>query len=193
MLVPGVAAEVRSHCNYTAHGSAGRLIKRIPAGVLSARPTQPGPAGGGTAILLQGAPRGRRFKFAEGFELLLQRAAGTHPAAPQLHHQGGCGFKTLSELTRRRSATPQDFILNNPPPPKTGDSPVSNGDISFPNYSGSSWLRKARGCGERGGGREEPDCEGKTPRSLPPHRYVAFKFQNRAIWDMLANSTGGKQ
>lgn len=145
-------------------------------GVSSARPTQPGPAGGGSGIPLQWAPRGRRFTFVEGFELLLQRAAGIHPAAPQLHHQGGCGFKTLSELTRRRSATPQDFVLNTPPP-KKGDSPVSNGDISFPNYSGSSWLRKAWGCGERGGGREEPDCKGKTAPSLPHTGMLLLNFR----------------
>lgn len=73
------------------------------------------------------------------------------------------------------------------------DSPVSNGDISFPNYSGSSWLHSTWGCGEKGGGKEEPALHSENHSISPPHRYVAFKFQNHVIWDTLANSIGRKQ
>lgn len=112
--------------------------------------------------------------------------------APPLHQQGACGFQNPSVLTRRRSATPQDFIFPPPPPSfKKCDSPVSNGDISFPTYSGSSWLCNTWGCGEKGG---ESQTERSKNRSLSaPRRYVASPFQKYTIWDVLANSTAGKQ
>lgn len=42
--------------------------------------------------------------------------------APPLHQQGACGFQNPSVLTRRRSATPQDFIFPPPPPPQASKS-----------------------------------------------------------------------
>lgn len=84
------------------------------------------------------------------------------------------------------------FQIPSPPPSfKKCDSPVSNGDISFPTYSGSSWLCNTWGCGEKGG---KSQIERSKKHSFsPPHRYVASPFQNHTIWDMLANFTGGKQ
>lgn len=64
-----------------------------------------------------------------------------------------------------------------PPPFKKCDSPVSNGDISFPNYSGSSWLHNTWGCGEKGGGRGEPDCKVKTTHSLPHTGMLLLNFR----------------
>lgn len=102
--------------------------------------------------------------------------------APQPHHQGVCGFKNLSVLTRRRSATPQDFVFSSLlPPKKKCDSPVSNGDISFPNYSGSSWLHNTWGCGEKGGGREEPDCKVRTTHSLPHTGMLLLNFRTTSF------------
>lgn len=128
-----------------------------------------------TSIQLQWACWGRKFKFAEDFEILLQKKK----KQSSVDTPSSLCSKPLNSIVRESvvlkislyspgDALPHGKISDSLlPSSQKCDSPVSNGDISFPNYSGSSWLHSTWGCGEKGGGKEEPACTVKTTHSLP--------------------------
>lgn len=101
--------------------------------------------------------------------------------APQLHPQGVRGFQKISLYSPGVALPHRRFHLLSPPLQEC-DSPVSNGDISFPNYSGSIWLHNTWGCGGKGRREGKARLQSENHSCSPPHRYVALNFRTTYFW-----------